>query len=70
MIKSSCTGLNIAFKYKLLTFDFKSIVFRWIQFSTDRENIRSQNGELKKGVFRNHYIDSERKSKHRLEHIT
>lgn len=62
------TGLNKACKYELLKFGFEKILFRRIQFSSDKENLRSQRaieklGAKKEGVFRNNYIDSNGKSK-------
>ncbi|MBT2160835.1 GNAT family N-acetyltransferase [Zobellia barbeyronii] len=55
------TGLNKACKYELLKFGFETIGFKRIQFSTDRDNLRSQKaienlGAQKEGVFRNNYV--------------
>ena len=55
------TGLNKACKYELLQFGFETIGFKRIQFSVDKENIRSQRaieklGAQKEGVFRNNNI--------------
>lgn len=55
------TGLNKACKYELLKFGFESIGFKRIQFSADKENLRSQKaieklGAQKEGVFRNNYV--------------
>lgn len=57
------TGLNKACKYELLKFGFENIGFKRIQFSTDKENQRSQKaieklGAQKEGVFRNNYISA------------
>ncbi|MGD1843017.1 MAG: GNAT family N-acetyltransferase [Thermonemataceae bacterium] len=56
------TGLNKACKFELLNFGFESVAFRRIQFSADKENLRSQKaiaklGATKEGCFRNNYID-------------
>ena len=55
------TGINKACKYELLKFGFETIGFKRIQFSADRENLRSQKaienlGAKKEGVFRNNYV--------------
>jgi RimJ/RimL family protein N-acetyltransferase len=55
------TGLNKACKYELLKFGFENIGFRRIQFSTDKENLRSQKaienlGAQKEGAFRNNSV--------------
>ena len=55
------TGLNKACKHELLNFGFETIGFKRIQFSTDKENLRSQIaienlGAQKEGVFRNNNI--------------
>lgn len=56
------TGINKACKYELLKYGFEKIGFRRIQFSADKDNLRSlkaiENLGAKKegGVFRNNYI--------------
>ena len=62
------TGLNKACKYELLKFGFETIGFKRIQFSTDRDNLRSQKaienlGAQKEGVFRNNYVAANRESR-------
>lgn len=57
------TGLNQACKYVLLKYIFEQMKFNRVQFSADRENIRSQRAILKlgakqEGIFRNNYIDA------------
>lgn len=55
------TGLNKACKYELLKFGFEDIGFKRIQFSVDRDNLRSRKavenlGAQKEGVFRNNNV--------------
>lgn len=55
------TGINKACKYELLKYGFEKIGFRRIQFSADKDNLRSLKaienlGAKKEGVFRNNYI--------------
>lgn len=57
------SGINKACKYELLKFAFETMQFNRVQFSVDRENVRSQMAVLKlgateEGIFRCNYMNA------------
>ncbi|WP_318152863.1 GNAT family N-acetyltransferase [Paenibacillus terricola] len=57
------SGINKACKYELLKFAFETMHFNRVQFSVDRENVRSQRAVLKlgatqEGIFRCNYMNA------------
>lgn len=57
------SGINKACKYELLKYVFETLEFNRVQFSVDKENVRSQMAVLKlgakqEGVFRCNYINA------------